>query len=260
MTRDFLDALDRGRVRPPSGRVKKFEQLRVGTRMRTLAIDTSLSAGSVAAGDADTVVERRLPITGEHARLVASSLREAAVQLGWQIGAAELVAVVRGPGSFTGLRVGVAAAKGIAWACGARIVGVSGFEAIAWKSARSVDLAGRPLEIGYEAGRGDVYAAPAMPCSEAPAGWKVGPARLVTAEKWLASLPEGSVVAGPALALYAERLSVRTDVVVAPSSCRTSDAAAAAAIARAKAAAGHTDDPALLVPDYLRPSYAEDRS
>lgn len=227
--------------------------------MRTLAIDTSLTAGSVAACGTGRTVERSLPIPGEHARLVAAALREAAVELGWEIGTAELVAVVRGPGSFTGLRVGVAVAKGIAWTSGARLIGVSGFAAIAWKTARETDLAGRPLDIAYDAGRGDVYAATATPCGDAPGGWRIGPGRLLPADIWIKTLPPGAVIAGPALATLAERLTTRPDVVVVPSSCWTPDAAAAAAIALAEAAAGRTDDPAALVPDYLRPSYAEDR-
>lgn len=227
--------------------------------MRTLAIDTSLAAGSIAACSDDATVSRPLPLPGEHARLLATTLREAAAELGWEIGAAELVAVVRGPGSFTGLRVGVAAAKGIAWTSGARLVGVSGFAAIAWKTARAIELAGRPLEIAYDAGRGDVYAATVTPRGDAPRGWEVGPARLVPADSWIATLAHGAVVAGPALTALEERLTTRPDIVVTPSSCWTPDAAAAAAIARAEAAAGRFDDPAGLVPDYLRPSYAEDR-
>jgi tRNA threonylcarbamoyl adenosine modification protein YeaZ len=175
--------------------------------MRTLAIDTSLAAGSISACGTDRSIERTLPIPGAHARLVAAALRDAAGELGWDIGTAELVAVVRGPGSFTGLRVGVALAKGIAWACGARLVGVSGFETIAWKSDRAIELLGRPLEIAYDAGRGDVYAAPATPCGTAASGWTVGPPRIVRAESWIATLPAAAVVAGPALAVLAERLA-----------------------------------------------------
>jgi tRNA threonylcarbamoyladenosine biosynthesis protein TsaB len=231
----------------------------VSDPIRILAIDTSLAAGSVAACAAAATAARPLPTPGEHARLLATALREAAAELGWEIGAADLVAVVRGPGSFTGLRVGVAAAKGIAWASGARLVGVSGFDAIAWKTAHAIDIAGRGLEIAYDAGRGDVYAATATPSSRAANGWHVGAARLVTAATWLASLPHGAFVAGPALAGLSDRLSSRPDLVVVPQGCWTPDATAAAAIARAEAATGRTDDPALLVPEYLRPSYAEDR-
>ena len=93
--------------------------------MKTLAIDTSQAAGSVAAVDGERVARRLLPTAVEHARLLSGALVAAAAELGWTPAAAELVAVVRGPGSFTGLRVGVTTAKAIAWASGARLLGVS---------------------------------------------------------------------------------------------------------------------------------------
>jgi tRNA threonylcarbamoyladenosine biosynthesis protein TsaB len=225
--------------------------------MRILAIDTSLAAGSIAACTDGTTVERHLPLAGAHARLVVTALCEAAAELGWEVGMADLVAVVRGPGSFTGLRVGVATAKAIAWTCGARLVGVSGFETIAWTAARETDLGDRPLEIAYDAGRGELYAATATQAGDAACGWQVGPARLLPAADWLATLPHGRVVAGPGLAAVEESLPSRPDLVVVPPSCWASGAVAAAAVARR--AEGRSDDPALLVPDYLRPSYAEDR-
>ena len=78
--------------------------------MKTLAIDSSLAAGSVAALADGQVAEQPLPVTGEHARLLAAALDAQARRLGWTTATAELIAVVRGPGSFTGLRVGVATA------------------------------------------------------------------------------------------------------------------------------------------------------
>ena len=80
-----------------------------------LAIDTSLAPGGVAArGSADRVAERVLPEAGEHARLLAAAVSRVAADAGWPLAATEVVVVVTGPGSFTGLRVGVATAKAIA--------------------------------------------------------------------------------------------------------------------------------------------------
>ncbi|NCY03759.1 MAG: tRNA (adenosine(37)-N6)-threonylcarbamoyltransferase complex dimerization subunit type 1 TsaB, partial [Planctomycetia bacterium] len=81
--------------------------------MKTLVIDTSLAVGTVAALDGDRISQRSLPTAGEHARLLATALVDVAAALGWRCGDAELVAVVRGPGSFTGLRVGVTTAKAL---------------------------------------------------------------------------------------------------------------------------------------------------
>lgn len=229
--------------------------------MKTLAIDTSLTAGSVAAIDGDRVAARPLGAAGAHARLVAAALAEAAAELGWRPRDAELVAVVRGPGSFTGLRVGVATAKGLAWATGARLVGVSGVEVVARLAQAAASWPDAPIHVAYDAGRGDVFATTALPATTSPAGWDAGPGSLVPLADWIDSLSPGALVAGPALDHEAcgPLLAARPDLQLPPPGARTPTAAAAGAVALLHAAAGRYDDPFTLVPDYLRPSYAEER-
>jgi tRNA threonylcarbamoyladenosine biosynthesis protein TsaB len=228
--------------------------------MRTIAIDTSLAAGSVAACDGPARATRGLGPAGEHARLVAAAIAEVAAELGWTPADAELVTVVKGPGSFTGLRVGVATAKAIAWAGGARLLGVSGFEVVAAETARVMarDGAGSrmPLAIAYDAGRGEVFAAVGEPLAEG--GWRVGPGALAAADHWIESLPRGCFVTGPALATLAERVTAAGHRL-APMEAWHPSALAAAALAIPRAAAGQADSPAALVPEYLRPSYADER-
>jgi tRNA threonylcarbamoyladenosine biosynthesis protein TsaB len=232
--------------------------------MKTLAVDSSLAVGSVAALSGDRLAERALPLPGEHAKRLAGALVEVASLLGWSPGDVELLAVVRGPGSFTSLRVGVATVKAMAWATGAKLLGVSGFEVIAWRAARagggSTDVStARPIEIAYDAGRGDVYAATARPEPSSPSGWSVGPAAILPAGDWFAALPRAAVVSGPGLELLAGRHDERPDLRIAPRECWTPTAAAAGAIALVRFAAGEADDIAGLVPDYLRPSYAQEK-
>ena len=232
----------------------------------TLAIDTSLACGGVAALAGDCVAERRFTAAPEHARRIASLLGEATAELGWSPRDVELVGVVRGPGSFTGLRVGIATAKAIAWAAGARLVAVSTFEVIAWQTAQSMaaqsmareHLHIAPLHIALDAGRGEVFAAEARPAAGSPTGWEIGPARILHAEAWLAGLPAGSCVSGPALDVVP--VTTRPDLVSAAATAWHPTAAAAGALARLRAAAGESDDPLTLVPDYLRPSYADEKA
>ncbi|MDA0255496.1 MAG: tRNA (adenosine(37)-N6)-threonylcarbamoyltransferase complex dimerization subunit type 1 TsaB [Planctomycetota bacterium] len=224
--------------------------------MRTIAIDTSLASGSVAACDGSRLAVRPLGEATGHARLLASAVTAAAAELGWRLADAEVVAVIRGPGSFTGLRVGVAAAKAIAWASGCRLVGVSGFEVVAAETAATAGWHGQPLAIAWDAGRGDVYAATAR---KTDGGWQVSPGVLQAADDWIAGLPTGSLVAGPALNLLGERLSAAGHHL-APESAWHPTAAAAAALALPRAIAGQTDDPATLLPEYARPSYADERA
>lgn len=226
--------------------------------MKTLAIDSSLAAGSVAALSDGIVAEEQLPTAGEHARRLAAAVDALAVSLGWSTRDVELVAVVRGPGSFTGLRVGVATAKAIAWATGAKLIGVSGFELIARASARQTGRVDADMHVAYDAGRGDVFVATCAPAADAAGGWRVGEARLLSAGDWLASLPRDAVVSGPGLEIVGGGLAARPDLVMAPRAAWLPTAAEAGALALELAAAGRADDPHSLVPDYLRPSYAHE--
>lgn len=226
--------------------------------MRTLAIDTSLAAGSVAAAAGSRTIEIELPVAGEHARRIAGALAEAAGGLGWNVGDVELVGVVRGPGSFTGLRVGLATAKAIAWASDAALVGVSGFEVIARRTARLMQAPSAALHLAYDAGRGELFVAEAVPAAGAPSGYGLSAPRLVAAAAWVASLPAGAIVSGPGLAHVGEALAARADLRVAPPEAWRPTAADAADLATRLHAAGRADAAAALVPDYLRPTYADE--
>lgn len=226
--------------------------------MRTLAIDTSLAHGSVAAVSDGRVVEIPLPQAGEHARRIGSALEEAAGSLGWRVGDVELVGVVRGPGSFTGLRVGLATAKAIAWAADAALVGVSGFDVVAQRTTHFPIAANAALHVAYDAGRGDLFVAEATPAAHAPSGFRLSPPRLVAAAEWCAGLPQGAHVSGPGLGVAAAALALRADLVVAAAEAWLPTAAAAAVLAERFHAAGVRDSPAALVPDYLRPTYADE--
>lgn len=223
-----------------------------------LAIDTSLARGSVAAVSDGRVVEIALPVAGEHARRIGSALEEAARGLGWRVGDVELVGVVRGPGSFTGLRVGLATAKAIAWAAEAAVVGVSGFEVVAHRTARLAGTGNAPLHLAYDAGRGDLFVAEATPAADAPSGFHLSTPQLVGATVWCAGLPRGACVSGPGLAVASAAIAARDDLVIAPHDACLPTAADAAALAERLHAAGLRDAPATLVPDYLRPTYADE--
>jgi tRNA threonylcarbamoyladenosine biosynthesis protein TsaB len=84
--------------------------------------------------------------------MVDEAMREA----GLTISAIDFVAVTTGPGSFTGIRVGLAAARGIALAGNFPLIGVSSFEAAAAAAAETV-CAGRCLLVALESRRADLY-------------------------------------------------------------------------------------------------------
>ncbi|MFM8890736.1 MAG: hypothetical protein ACKOTB_03760 [Planctomycetia bacterium] len=83
---------------------------------------------------------------------------------------------------------------------------------------------------------------------------------ILPAAAWLAAIPAGDSVSGPGLAIAGEALDARPDLLVVPATAWSATIAEVAAVARLRAAAGEADDPAGLVPDYIRPSYAEERA
>src|SRR5271170_6116822 len=102
--------------------------------MRVLAIDTALAACSAAVFDTEhggIVASESQAMTRGHAEALMPLLRRVMGEAGLAFTAIDRVAVTIGPGSFTGLRVGIAAARGIALAADKPAVGVSTLSAYA---------------------------------------------------------------------------------------------------------------------------------
>ncbi|PPQ39116.1 tRNA threonylcarbamoyl adenosine modification protein YeaZ [Rhodoblastus acidophilus] len=102
--------------------------------MRILAIDTSLPAVSVGVFDSETpqaLVRETVPMQKGHAEALMPMIERVAAQVDGGFASLDRVAATVGPGSFTGIRIGVAAARGIALACGVEAVGVSALTALA---------------------------------------------------------------------------------------------------------------------------------
>jgi tRNA threonylcarbamoyladenosine biosynthesis protein TsaB len=102
--------------------------------MRVLAIDTALAACSAAVLDTATgaiVASESQPMVRGHAEALIALVARVVQQADVTLRNIERVAVTTGPGSFTGLRVGLAAARGIALASGAPAVGISTLSAFA---------------------------------------------------------------------------------------------------------------------------------
>lgn len=239
---------------------------------RVIAIDTSRPTGSVAAynprhseaesGSAaaidDAIFSETLATPADHARLLAGGVERTCRLAGWKPREADLVAVVVGPGSFTGLRVGVTAAKVLSWASRSRLVGVSSFDLLAHRGG-SWALREWPeverLQIALDAGRGEVHATTALRDDQAPAGWSVSPSHLLSQAAWTESLPSEAVVVSP---LETDPLASRGDLRRPPAAVSHTTAADTAMLAVQLAAVAAFADPATLAPAYLRPSYAEE--
>lgn len=122
-----------------------------GGCVRVLLMDTCGETGSVALAEASTIVAAaELPARAASSALLAN-VRKLMEQAGWTLASLAGVGVANGPGSFTGVRVGLAAAKGLCESRGLPLAAVSRLQVLA-------ETAG--LERGYavlDAGRGEVY-------------------------------------------------------------------------------------------------------
>jgi tRNA threonylcarbamoyl adenosine modification protein YeaZ len=101
--------------------------------MRILAIDTALEACSAAVLDTEQgkVASEALPMVRGHAEALLPLVQRVMQQADMPFSALDRIAVTTGPGSFTGLRVGISAARGIALAAGKPAVGLTTLAAFA---------------------------------------------------------------------------------------------------------------------------------
>jgi len=100
--------------------------------MNVIAIETSGKIGSVAAArDAKVLIERSFEKGMRHGRDLVPELKNVTQAVGWKPSDIQLVAISIGPGSYTGLRIGVACAKTIAYATGAQTVAVPTLDVLA---------------------------------------------------------------------------------------------------------------------------------
>ncbi len=100
--------------------------------MKILAMDSSTRAGSVALLEGDALVSSYLlDVTATHSERLLPAIDHCLADATWTMEDIDLIACAKGPGSFTGLRIGLATAKGIAFATGKPLVGVNSLEATA---------------------------------------------------------------------------------------------------------------------------------
>jgi tRNA threonylcarbamoyladenosine biosynthesis protein TsaB len=124
--------------------------------MKILAVDTSTLAGSIALlEDESLLAEITVEHTRKHTERLIPSIHYILEQMELEPASIEALAVGLGPGSFTGLRIGLSTMKGMALSLGIPLLGVSSLEAL----ARGLAFASLPVWAVIDARKGQVFAA-----------------------------------------------------------------------------------------------------
>lgn len=221
--------------------------------MRILAIETAVPPGSVWVGEPSGThgAYRELQSTRRTTELFAFAVRSALDELGWSPSSIDLVATSLGPGSFTGLRIGITAAKTFAYAAACDVLAVNTLEVIA-SQAR---FCGEIVSL-LDAQRKQLFAATFERSADTLACCsKTG---VVTVAELLARLMPHQLLIGSGLKHLTEFLTDHP--LVADESIWAPRADTLGEVAAAKYAAGVRHDVWSLNPEYFRRSAAEEKA
>ncbi|MBR5533440.1 MAG: tRNA (adenosine(37)-N6)-threonylcarbamoyltransferase complex dimerization subunit type 1 TsaB [Ruminiclostridium sp.] len=224
--------------------------------MKILALESSAVAASVALCEDEALIAQAFQNTGlTHSQTLLPLAEDLLKNCGLTMADIDLIAVAEGPGSFTGLRIGVAAAKGLAWGGELPCAGCSTLESMAW------NLAGFEGEIcaAMDARRKQVYNARFRVDGQQP--HRLTPDRAISLEDLIAEL-QGTettqiVVGDGAQLCYDALTAAGIPAKLAPPNLRMQSAWGVARLALEKARKGETVTANELAPVYHRLSQAE---
>ena len=220
--------------------------------MRILALDTATEACSVALLTDTGIIGRFREVGRGHAEQILDMVDATLAEAGLHVGMLDAIAASVGPGSFTGVRISVSVAQGLAFGAGLPVIAVTTLEALALAAVQSG--AARVLAC-LDARMGEVYwgcySAHAELGVMADGGPAVGAAERVT-------VPLGGVYHGIGRGFRAyPALAARHGLLLAAGAAEAlPDARYMVELGGARFRAGQTIDPAGLTPQYLRDKVA----
>lgn len=224
--------------------------------MKILALETSAVAASAAVCEDEALIAQCFQRTGlTHSATLMPMVESMLKNAGLTLAEMDVIAVAAGPGSFTGLRIGVSAAKGLAWAEGKPCAGVSTLEAMAWQMSGMDGV----VCAAMDARRQQVYNALFELKDGEPV--RLTPDRAISLEELgqeLANVEKSQIVVGDGAHLcYNAFQKLGYPVRMAPPHLRYQTAWGVARCALEQARAGQLTDAAGLTPNYHRLSQAE---
>jgi tRNA threonylcarbamoyladenosine biosynthesis protein TsaB len=167
----------------------------------------------------------------------------------------DVIAVGLGPGSYTGLRIGLAAAKTLAYATGASILGLDSLEGLAWNAPPEYPR----ISVVVDAQRGDVYTADFSRTASGLPLVRTSPTRVEPLASWLDRIEPGTWIVGPGLAYPRIASALPNFAVAAEAELNRPDPARLIELADLLWNGGRRDDLWALEPRYLRRSAAEEQ-
>lgn len=222
--------------------------------MLVLGIETStMQGGAALVGDDGLCSEYTLNVAATHSERLLPAIERMLGDAGVGLDALSGIAVSIGPGSFTGLRIGLSTVKGLAYATGLPVVGVPTLEAL----ASSVAFAREPVCPVLDARKQEVYAGLFRCTRGIPL--RVMEDTALAPEALCAKIRRPTIFLGDGVAVYGElfRRLLGDRMLIAPPYSRGARPACVAELGRQRLLRGERDPIDTLVPRYLRPSEAE---
>jgi tRNA threonylcarbamoyladenosine biosynthesis protein TsaB len=239
--------------------------------MRVLALDTATEACSVALVTGAGIIGRYAEVGRGHADEVLDMVSAVLGEAGIPLGGLDAIAAGIGPGSFTGVRISVSVAQGLAFGAALPVIPLTSLETLAWRAIGAVPASGAGASIDGGGAIGASGAGQALACLDARMGevyWgcfaadraqgvvllgplQVGPASSV---RWAGAVPYRGI--GRGFAAYPE-LAGLPDLELAPRDAEAlPDARDMARLGALRLPAGAGLDPAELKPQYVRDKVA----
>lgn len=219
--------------------------------MNILAMDTSSVNATVALCDGNRILgEFTVAGNRAHSQIIMPMLDTLLTRCNLSINEIDVFAVALGPGSFTGLRIGIAAMKTFASSLGKKIIGISALDEVA-SNFMYTDKYICPI---FDARRNDVYNAIYLN------GKKIVEDRICDFDIILDELKCKEVIfTGDAIYKYSDKINsfCNPKWMLAPLHLSMQSASSLAYLAAKRAGNNEFDDPDSLMPIYIRPSQAE---
>jgi tRNA threonylcarbamoyladenosine biosynthesis protein TsaB len=222
--------------------------------MLSLGIETSSRAGSIALRrEGQLVAERDRTLDRRHAQSLIPELQQMLADSGVRALDIDVIAVSVGPGSFTGLRVGVVCAKTLGYAARRDVAAIVTLEAVAANSPADVQR----VQVVSDAQRRELFVGEYFRDRQTGRWSLARPISIVPGDDWLATLTKDAVVTGPGLQPWVTEAAARCRVL-APE-LWIPRAAVIAEMGEQAHRTGELVDAIGLQPFYLRKSAAEEK-